>query len=111
MLPAQGQAAVGAIVCHAATTYLSRENSAKDRYIMEELLRTNDLVLISFADSLLREAGIESMVVDQNMSVIEGSLGILPRRMLVSGERLAEARALLESAGIGAELAKPKNVV
>ena len=75
---------------------------------MEELLRTNDLVLISFADSLLREAGIDLIVVDQNMSVIEGSLGILPRRVLVPDERIQEARTLLEKAGIGAELVKPK---
>ncbi len=75
---------------------------------MEELLRTNDLVLISFAEALLREAGIEPFVVDQNMSVIEGSLGILPRRVLVAEDHLARARAVLENAGIGAELVKPK---
>ena len=50
---------------------------------MEELLRTNDLVLISFVEALLREAGIDALVLDQNMSVIEGSLGVLPRRVLV----------------------------
>ncbi len=75
---------------------------------MEELLRTNDLVLISFADALLKEAGIASMVVDTNMSVIEGSLGVLPRRMLVSDDDLDRARALLQEAGIGAELATPR---
>jgi hypothetical protein len=75
---------------------------------MQEILRTNDLVLISFAEAILREAGIESLVVDQNMSVIEGSLGILPRRVLVPEDRLAAARALLENAGIGAELVKRK---
>ena len=48
------------------------------------------------------------IVVDQNMSVIEGSLGILPRRVLVPDERIQEARTLLEKAGIGAELVKPK---
>ena len=42
---------------------------------MEELLRTNDIVLISFVESLLKEAGITHFVADQNMSVIEGSLG------------------------------------
>jgi hypothetical protein len=78
---------------------------------MEELLRTNDLVLISFAESLLGEAGIDLLVVDQNMSVIEGSLGILPRRVLVPTDRVDEARALLEKAGIGAELVKPKRAV
>jgi hypothetical protein len=75
---------------------------------MEELLRTNDLVLISFVEALLKDAGIEALTVDQNMSVIEGSLGVLPRRVLVPGDRLEEARAVLREAGIGGELSEPK---
>ena len=74
---------------------------------MEELVRTNDLVLISFVEALLREAGIEPLVVDQNMSVIEGSLGVLPRRVLVSEDVIHKAREILQSAGVGAELEKP----
>jgi hypothetical protein len=75
---------------------------------MEELLRTNDLVLISFAESLLREAGIETWVADQNMSIVEGSLGILPRRLMVPADRIEAARKLLDEAGIGAELSKDR---
>lgn len=75
---------------------------------VEELLRTNDVVLISFVEALLRDAGIEHIVVDQNMSVVEGSLGVLPRRVLVDGERADAARKLLEDAGVGAEVAPPK---
>lgn len=78
---------------------------------MEELLRTNDLVLISFVDSLLREAGIDLLVADQNMSIVEGSLGVLQRRVLVPADQLAAARRLLSDAGVGGELAKPKPVV
>lgn len=74
---------------------------------MEELLRTNDLVLISFVESLLREAGIEPWVADQNMSIIEGSLGILQRRVMVPADRLNQARRLLTEAGVGDELSKP----
>ena len=62
---------------------------------LEELIRTNDIVLISFVEALLRDAGIEHMVVDQNMSVIEGSLGVLPRRVLVDSEASGAARRLL----------------
>ncbi len=47
---------------------------------MKELLRTNDAVVISFVESLLRDAGIGCLVADQNMSVLDGSIGILPRR-------------------------------
>lgn len=71
---------------------------------MEELIRTNDMVLISFIEALLDEARIEHMVLDTNMSVLEGSLGVLPRRVLVDGERLNQARRVLRDAGLGAEI-------
>lgn len=67
---------------------------------MSELLRTNDAVLISFVEALLRDANIEHLVLDQNMSIMEGSLGILPRRVLVDTDRLADARRLLADAGV-----------
>ena len=75
---------------------------------MEEILRTNDIVLISFVETLLKEAGIAHFVADQNMSVIEGSLGILPRRVLVPSDDVDAARRLLADAGVGNELEKPK---
>ena len=75
---------------------------------MEELIRTNDIVLISYVEALLRDAEIEFLVVDQNMSVIEGSLGVLPRRVLVVSDRIDAARRLLTDAGIGAELRPPE---
>ncbi len=75
---------------------------------MEELLKTNDLVLISFVDALLREAGIEPWIADQNMSLMEGSLGILPRRVMVPAESLSAARRLLDDAGVGSELSKDR---
>lgn len=73
---------------------------------MDELLRTNDLVLISFVDALLSEANIHHLVVDQNMSVLEGSLGVLPRRVLVDRDRMDAARRVVTEAGIGAELSE-----
>ncbi|MEM7693504.1 MAG: DUF2007 domain-containing protein [Pseudomonadota bacterium] len=71
---------------------------------MKELLRTNDPVLISFVEALLSEAGIGCLVLDQNMSVLEGSIGVIPRRVLVEGDRLAEAQALMRDAGVGEEV-------
>jgi hypothetical protein len=71
---------------------------------MIELFRTNDPVLISFVDALLNEAGIEHAVVDQHMSVMEGSLGILPRRMLVARHSHESARRILIEAGLEREL-------
>ena len=71
---------------------------------MRELIRTNDAVLISAVQALLDGASIKYVVLDQNMSVLEGSLGVLPRRMLVADEHLANARRILEDAGLGHEL-------
>ncbi|MEO3998400.1 DUF2007 domain-containing protein [Mesorhizobium sp. CAU 1732] len=71
---------------------------------MIELMRTNDPVLISFVEALLRDAGLEHFVADQNMSIIEGSLGILPRRVMISEDDAAEARRLLVDAGIADEM-------
>ncbi len=71
---------------------------------MRELVRTNDAVLISAIEALLKGADINHMVVDQNMSVLEGSIGIFPRRILVGEDELAAARRLLTDAGFEKEL-------
>jgi len=61
-------------------------------------------VLVSAVQALLDAAGIPYVVLDQNMSVLEGSLGVLPRRLLVAEDKAAAARRLLEQAGFGHEL-------
>lgn len=71
---------------------------------MIELIRTNDAVIISFVESLMRDAGIGFLTADQNMSVLDGSIGILPRRILVESERANEARRIVSDAGIAHEL-------
>jgi len=71
---------------------------------VRELVRTNDAVLISAIEALLNGADIAHMVVDQNMSVLEGSIGIFPRRILVADDQLETARRLLADAGYGQEL-------
>ena len=71
---------------------------------MRELVRTNDAVLISAIEALLNGARIAHMIVDQNMSVLEGSIGIFPRRILVGDDQVDAARRLLEEAGFGHEL-------
>ena len=67
---------------------------------MRELLRTNDPTVIAFATALLRGEGIESFPLDHNMSVLEGSLGILPRRLMVREADLAAAIRTVEDNGI-----------
>lgn len=71
---------------------------------MRELVRTNDAVLISAIDALLKGAHIAHMIADQNMSVMEGSIGIFPRRILVGDDEFQMARRLLRDAGFGHEL-------
>jgi hypothetical protein len=71
---------------------------------MHELIRTNNAVLVSAVEALLDGAGIGHILLDQNMSVLEGSLGILPRRLLVRSEDAQAARQLLVDAGLGHEL-------
>jgi hypothetical protein len=70
---------------------------------MKILVRTNDAVALSFAQALLRDAGIPYHLADAHMSVMEGSLGILPRRLLVEEERFGEAKRLLQDAGLSTE--------
>jgi hypothetical protein len=71
---------------------------------MRELVRTNDAVLISAIEALLKGARIEHMVVDQNISILEGSIGIFPRRVLVGDDQFDAARQLLEDAGFANEI-------
>lgn len=68
---------------------------------MRELLVSNDTVTMSFAQAVLREAGIESFLADQHMSIVEGSIGAFPRRLLVDAGSVREARRLLSEAGLG----------
>jgi hypothetical protein len=71
---------------------------------LRELVRTNDIVLVSAIEALLNGADIHHIVLDQNMSIIEGSLGILPRRILVHEDDNQQARRLLAEAGLAHEL-------
>lgn len=68
--------------------------------VMEELLRTNDITLIPLARAVLEDEGIASFELDVNMSVLEGSIGILPRRLMVRTDELDEARRILREYGV-----------
>lgn len=71
---------------------------------MEEIVRTNDPVLISFLESLMKDAGIGYLVADHTMSILDGSIGAIPRRLMVESDRAEEARRIVTEAGLGAEL-------
>ena len=65
---------------------------------MAELVRSNDAVLLSFLAALCEDHGIVTALVDGNISVMEGSIGAFPRRLLVDVERIDDARELLADA-------------
>lgn len=66
---------------------------------MKELLRTNNAVRLSFVQALLRDSGIDSLVLDHHTSLVEGSIGAIPRRLMVAERDFGRARAVLEAAG------------
>lgn len=66
---------------------------------MKELLRTTDLVRLSWVTALLADARIDTVILDGHTSVMEGSIGAIPRRLMVDDDDYAEARALLLDAG------------
>lgn len=75
---------------------------------MVELLRTNDLVLLSWLEALLTDAGIGFLVLDRHAASVEGSIGALPRRVAVAAEDEAAARRLLKDAGIDLPAPAPR---
>lgn len=67
---------------------------------MDELFRTNDPTEISLATALLEAQGVKLFVMDVHMSILEGSIGAIPRRVLVSTGDLARARMILRGSGL-----------
>jgi hypothetical protein len=74
---------------------------------MKELARTNDMVLLGAMEALLEAADIGHMVADAHISALEGSIGILPRRLLVVDDDAPRARRLLSDAGWAYALLDP----
>jgi Putative prokaryotic signal transducing protein len=66
---------------------------------MKELLRTNDPVRLSFLQALLRDSGIDTLVLDHHTSMVEGSIGAIPRRLMVSQRDYGRACGILAAAG------------
>ena len=65
---------------------------------MEELLRSNDPVYLSFVCHVLEEHGIAFLRLDEHMSALEGSIGAIPRRILVPSDDLLRAELALGKA-------------
>lgn len=67
-------------------------------------MRTNNAVALSLAQTLLKDAEIMFLLADENMSILEGSIGLLPKRLLVDSDEVIRARRLMNDAGLGDEL-------
>ena len=65
---------------------------------MRAVLKSVDPVLISYAADLLSQEGIETVVFDTHASVMDGSMGFLPRRLMVADDDAARAETLLRAA-------------
>lgn len=70
---------------------------------MKQLIRTNDPTAIAFAQALLQGEGIDCFEFDVNMSILEGSIGIFPRRLMVADVDYARAREALHDNGFALE--------
>jgi hypothetical protein len=68
---------------------------------MRELLRTNDSVRLSWLEAMLASAGIAVVILDTHTSIIEGSIGAIPRRLMVHEDDERRARAVLQDVGDG----------
>ena len=67
--------------------------------LLQILVVTNNLVRLSFLTSLLRDAGIETLVLDGHASAVEGSIGAIPRRLMVASDDFSRASRVLAEAG------------
>jgi hypothetical protein len=65
---------------------------------MREILKSNNAVELNFAEVVLKDAGIASVVLDTHMSILDGSMVIIPRRLMVADADEASARTILEEA-------------
>src|SRR5262249_31570939 len=101
VIGAAGLMAAMALVLH---VMLRQRHTGEAQADLCELVRTNNAVLISAIEAMLVQAHIPHVILDLNMSVLEGSVGVLPRRVLVHRCCAVAARGLLVDAGLGHEL-------
>lgn len=76
---------------------------------MRELLRTNDSVLLTYIEALLDSAHIAAVILDTHTSILDGSIGAIPRRLMVTEEDEEDARRIMIDAGLGQHLRDNEN--
>jgi hypothetical protein len=78
--------------------WLSWDELIEHERDMKELFRTNNIVRLSWAQAQLRDAGIDSIVLDHHTSLVEGSIGAIPRRLMVAERDHRRASAIIAAA-------------
>ena len=76
------------------------ENFASPGLKLKELLRTNNAVRLSYALALLRDRGLSPVVFDEHMSILDGSIGALPRRLMIEEADFEAAKRILIEAQV-----------
>lgn len=71
---------------------------------MQELLRTTDIVLLTYVNSLLSDVSVPVLIADGHVSSVQGSIGAFPRRVLVAAEDWDKSVSVLTAAGLGGHL-------
>ena len=90
----------GVIERHARVPSIDKRPGRAYIVSMQEILRSTDPTVIAFASALLSGEDIEVFELDVHMSVLEGSIGVLPRRLMVRRSDAFAARAVLRDHGL-----------
>lgn len=73
---------------------------------MIAIIKTNNTVTLSYAQSVLNDHDIGSFIADTHASILDGSIGAIPRRLMVLGEDVIEAKEILAKAGLEEEFCR-----
>ena len=74
---------------------------------MTPILKTVNLATLNYAQAILKEADIPFFTMDENVSIIEGSIGIIPRRLMVLDDDFADAVDVFKCAGLSDQIHQP----
>lgn len=71
---------------------------------MKPVIKTTNPVTLNFAEAVLKDADIPCFMMDHHVSMVEGSIGVIPRRLMVDDDDVMEAISVLEAADLGGEV-------
>lgn len=84
---------------NATATNVAGNREGREEQAVKEVARSNDPVRLSFLTALLADAGLTAIPLDTHASIVQGSLGVIPQRLMVVDEEFDAAMAVLKQAG------------